>query len=100
MTAIGNIPHLWGEWVSENRPQIKIDATINLPLLITILAAVAAASMWVSSVNDHLGNLTKSVAEFSREEERINGIDRKLDELNLMVSSDADRIKMLEQNRH
>lgn len=68
-------------------PTIKIDSTINLPLIGTIIAAVAVGSMWVSSVNDHLAEMSRLIVSVSHQDERIGEINSKLGQIDLRLKS-------------
>jgi len=53
-------------------PQIKIDSTINLPIIGTLLIAVAAGSMWVSTVNNRLDEMSKLIVSVANVSARLD----------------------------
>ena len=61
-----------------NSPQIKIDGTVNLPMVFTIIIAVAAGSMWVATVNNKLDNMTQLIVN-------VGNVSARLDKLQVDV---------------
>lgn len=55
-----------------NGPQIKIDGTVNLPMVFTIIIAVAAGSMWVATVNNKLDNMTQLIVNVGNVSARLD----------------------------
>lgn len=58
--------------------KLKIDTSVNLPLLLTIIGAIAAGSMWVATVNGKLDKLTEVVADQEATRAQIEDLRRQI----------------------
>lgn len=60
-----------------NVTPVTIDRTINLPFLVTVVAAIGAAAIWTSNVNSRLEALDAATAGMPDMRERIARMDER-----------------------
>lgn len=56
---------------------VTFDRTVNLPFLITVVAAILAGAVWTSNVNSRLASLDQATAGMPEIRERIARMDER-----------------------
>lgn len=62
-----------------NITPITFDRTINLPFLVTVVAAIAAASVWTSNITNRMDSVETATAGLPEMRERIARMDERGD---------------------
>lgn len=57
---------------------LKIDTTINLPVIASVIVAIASAGAWISSVNTRLDKVAELVTHTDATDRRLDALEANL----------------------